>query len=178
MKRILIIGSAGAGKTTLARYLGQHLALPVVHLDQLFWRPGWVAPPVTDWKQQVNQLLARPTWILDGYYHNTLDVTCRAADTIIFLDIARQRCLYRVCLRYLRKKLFRQMRRDLPDGCAEQLRWSFLAWVWTFPQKQRPEILQKLQEVSEGRHIILIHSQAEFAQWCAEVRKKAGCARC
>jgi adenylate kinase family enzyme len=84
MKRILIIGSAGAGKTTLAHYLGQHLALPVIHLDQLFWRPGWVAPPVIEWKQQVNQLLARPTWILDGYYHNTLDVTCRAADTILF----------------------------------------------------------------------------------------------
>jgi len=173
MKRILIVGSAGAGKTTLARYVSQQLALPLIHLDQVFWRPGWIAPSVTSWEQQVAQLVAQPTWVMDGYYRDILDMTCRAADTIIFLDISHQRCTYRVCLRYLRNRLFHQVRLDLPDGCPEQLRWSFLSWVWTFPQKQRPAILQKLQAVAAERDIIMIHNQIELVAWCDELKKRA-----
>jgi adenylate kinase family enzyme len=172
MKRILIVGSAGAGKTTLACYLSQQLALPLIHLDQVFWQPGWLAPSVASWERLISQLIAQPTWILDGYYRNTLDMICKAADTIIFLDISRRRCIYRVCLRYLRNRLFRQRRLDLPNGCPERLRWSFLSWVWTFPQKQRPAILQTLQEVSAERQIVLIHNQAELVAWCSEVSKK------
>lgn len=164
MKRILIIGSAGAGKTTLARYLSRQLALPLIHLDQEFWRPGWVAPSVESWKQEVSRIIAQPAWIIDGYYRNTLDVACRAADTIIFLDIAHFLCIYRVCMRYLRHILLHQLRLDLPEGCPERLRWSFLCWIWAFPQKQRPVILRKIREVEEGRHVIIIHNQAELVR--------------
>jgi adenylate kinase family enzyme len=165
MKRILIIGSAGAGKTTLARYISQQCALPLIHLDQEFWRPGWASTPGELWKQRIAQIITQPAWIIDGYYHDILEETCRAADTIIFLDLSHRLCTYRVCLRYLKNRLLHQVRLDLPDGCPEQLRWSFLSWIWTFPQKQRPAILQtiqNMQKVGAEQHIIIIHNQAEF----------------
>ena len=170
MKRILIIGSAGAGKTTLACYLSRQFVLPLIHLDQKFWHPGWVAPSAESWQQQIAQVIAQPAWIIDGYYRNTLDITYRAADTIIFLDISHLICIYRICMRYLTHKLLHRVRSDLPEGCPERLRWSFLSWVWTFPQKQRPIILNTIQEAEERQHVIIIHNQTELVQLCHWVR--------
>jgi len=59
MKRILIIGAGGAGKTTFARQLGEILGLAVVHLDALYWKPGWVEPPKDEWARTVEGVLER-----------------------------------------------------------------------------------------------------------------------
>ena len=96
MKRILIIGSGGAGKTTLARQLGKLLDLPVVHLDALYWQPGWTETPKQVWNDKIQDLLLQDSWVMDGNYGGTLDQRIVAADTIIFLDISRLTCLFRV----------------------------------------------------------------------------------
>jgi adenylate kinase family enzyme len=84
MKRILILRSGGAGKSTLARSLGKSLNIEVIHLDRFYWHPDWVETPKVQWKQVVRDLLTRETWIMDSNYSSTLDMRLEVADTVIF----------------------------------------------------------------------------------------------
>ena len=66
MRRIAIVGSTGAGKSTLARQLGEVTGLAVVHLDALYWRPGWVPTPDEEWDAVVKEVASKESWIIDG----------------------------------------------------------------------------------------------------------------
>ena len=65
MRKVLVIGSGGAGKSTLAVRLGKVLDLPVVHLDRLHWKPGWVEPDKTEWRETVSDLIAKDEWVIE-----------------------------------------------------------------------------------------------------------------
>src|SRR5215470_7625258 len=99
MQKILVIGSGGAGKSTLAKRLGARLNLEVIHLDKVYWKPGWVEPPKAEWQNRVQELLNREAWIMDGNFSDTLVMRMAACDTVIFLDLARLICLWRVLKR-------------------------------------------------------------------------------
>src|SRR5438034_11750677 len=86
LKRILVIGSGGSGKTTFARRLAERTTLPLIHLDALYWRPGWDPTPADEWRARVEALANEPAWIMDGNYGGTLDIRLAASDTIVFLD--------------------------------------------------------------------------------------------
>ncbi|MEH2257160.1 AAA family ATPase [Nostoc sp.] len=117
MKKILIIGSGGAGKSTLARELGTILSLEVIHLDAWYWNPGWVETPKTEWQSIIQDLTLRESWIMDGNYGGTLDVRLSVADTVIFLDFPRILCLSRVIKR--RFTYAGQSRPDMALDCPE-----------------------------------------------------------
>ena len=86
MQRIVILGNAGSGKSTLARALGQRLGLPVVHLDTLFWEPGWIEPEADRFRARVRAALASETWICEGNYaRRTFDLRLPRADLILSL---------------------------------------------------------------------------------------------
>ena len=75
-KRILILGCGGAGKSTLARRLGAATGLPVVHLDGLYWQPGWVAMERAAWRRTVENEIAKDAWIIDGNFGSSLEPLC------------------------------------------------------------------------------------------------------
>ena len=93
MERIMIIGCGGAGKSTLARQLGEKLDLPVVHLDKLFWRPGWEHISREEFDRLHREALAQEKWIIDGNYDRTMGERVKYCDTIIYLDFSRAACL-------------------------------------------------------------------------------------
>lgn len=102
MKKIILIGSGGAGKSTLARLLGEKLNIKVYHLDRLFWKPGWVVVQREEQRKVQYKLINQPKWIIDGNYRGTMDIRLHAADTIIFLDLHRMICVYRAFKRMLK----------------------------------------------------------------------------
>lgn len=128
MLRVLVIGSGGSGKSTLAAQLGARLRLPVVHLDALYWRPGWVATPASGWRETVAHLVATERWVMDGNYGGTLDLRIAACDAVVLLDPPRSVCLARVVWRWLRYA--GTTRPDMAPGCPEHLTWEFVRWVW------------------------------------------------
>lgn len=116
MQRIVILGNAGSGKSTLARALGKRRNLPVVHLDTLFWEPGWVEPDAEQFRERVCAALAPAAWVCEGNYaRRTFDLRLPRADLIIWLDTPRLTCFTRVIIR----SVMNRPRPDLAAGCTE-----------------------------------------------------------
>lgn len=155
MQRIVILGNAGSGKSTLARVLGQRLSLPVVHLDTLFWEPGWVEPDAEQFRERVREAIASDAWICEGNYaRRTFDLRLSRADLIIWLDTPRLTCFARVIIR----SVMNRPRPDLAAGCTEKLDRAFLTFlkfVWNFDRGYRPGI--EAVRLAIGPQITTVH---------------------
>ena len=138
MRRVVIVGRSGSGKSRLARRLGRQLQLPVIHLDQLYWKPGWREPDIAEFRARVAAAIAGDGWISDGSYAlTTFDLRLPRADAIVWLERSRVLCTWRV----LRRSIGLNKRsEDLPEGCREHLDWTFLKYVWQFDILVRPRI--------------------------------------
>ena len=158
MERVIIIGCGGAGKSTLARQLGEKLNIPVVHLDKLFWRPGWVSVPQEEFDQIVRQELAKEKWIMDGNFNRTLPERIKWCDTIIYLDFSRFACLMGVFKRIL--TTHGKVRPDMGEGCPERFDWEFLQWVWNFNKNKREGNYRLLNEAEGVETIVLKNRKA------------------
>ncbi len=165
MRRVLIIGSGGAGKSVLAVRAGQALGLPVIHLDQENWRPGWVETPRDEWHARVDVLLARECWIMDGNYGGTLERRVAACDSIVFLDRPRWLCMWRI----LKRRMPWGVRVGMAEGCPDKLDVSFATWVWGFRGRQRPRIRALLEASRPTKRVITLKSERdveEFLKGC------------
>jgi adenylate kinase family enzyme len=165
MRKVLVIGSGGAGKSTLARRLSQILNIEVIHLDSLYWSQGWVETPKNRWKERVEELINQDSWIMDGNYSGTLELRLKACDTVIFLDIARPICLWRLFNR--RMSYRKRSRPDMAEGCPERLNLEFIAWVWSYRKRTRPKIVKMLKESSGGKKVIWLRSKADVEKFLA-----------
>lgn len=163
MKKILVIGSGGSGKSTVATRLGALLDLEVTHLDKLFWQPGWSKRAPEEWLQIVTDLTARDSWILDGNYSATLDLRFQKCDTIVFLDLSRWLCLWRIVTRMLRYR--NGSRPDMAEGCPEKLDLEFVLWVWNYPRQTKPKVVKLLHEQGEGKRIVWLRSRGEIEKF-------------
>lgn len=153
MERILIIGCGGAGKSTLARQLGEKTGLPVVHLDKLFWHPGWVASSRAEIDAKILAELEKPRWIMDGNYNRTLPERVKYCDTIIYLDFSRMACLLGVLKRVI--TTYGKVRPDMGEGCPERFDLDFLKWVWNFNAQNRESNYKLLNESEHAETIVL-----------------------
>ena len=168
MERVVVIGSGGAGKSTFSRRLGEATGLPVIHLDNIFWKPNWQPTPREEWEKTVAELVRRDSWIMDGNFGGTRELRIRASDTVIFLDIPRLICLYRVIKRAI---TFRGKNRpDMAEGCHEKFDREFAGWVWNFPKRSRGRILEQMKEFPEKRFVIL-RSSRQAERFIQETKK-------
>ena len=166
MKRVLVIGSGGAGKSTFAKRLHEILEIEVIHLDTLYWNPGWVETPKDEWEKIVRELTQRDSWIIDGNYSGTLDIRIAACDTVIFLDVARTVCLWRVFKRVL---FFRNGRRtDMAEGCDERFNLEFMKWIWDYPKRTRPKVLKLLKDSS--KNVVRLRTRYDIERFLDDVR--------
>tara|TARA_R110001583_G_scaffold40778_5_gene130116 strand:- start:9195 stop:9698 length:504 start_codon:yes stop_codon:yes gene_type:complete len=156
MKKIAIIGSSGSGKSTFSLQLSEKLNLPVIHLDKHFWKPGWEKTENTQWREFQKNICLGDSWIIEGNYKNTLDIRLNACDTIIFLDVNRFTCLYRV----MKRSFFSKNRPDMAEGCPERFNVELIKFVWEYPQMTRLLILNKLNELTNRKRIIIASSGA------------------
>lgn len=169
MKRILIIGSPGSGKTTLARQLSAALSLPCIHLDRLFWESGWQMRPKEVFYKEMRDALLKEEWIIDGNYGGSISERASFADTVIFLDYPRILCLWRVLKRTVRN--LGKTRTDMGENCPDRFDLSFLWYVWVYPRRERQKMLSALAEYP-SLSVIHIKTQKEFSEFTKKYFKK------
>lgn len=168
MRKILVIGSGGAGKSVFAIQLGELLNIEVLHLDKFYWRPGWIELPKAEWLRMVKQLLERDSWIMDGNYSGTLDIRLEGCDTVIFLDMPRLLCLWRVLKRAIMYR--NKSRPDMTEGCREKLNLEFILWVWNYSRRTRPKVVEMLKSNSQRKKIVWLRSDSEVESFLAHSR--------
>lgn len=159
MKKILVIGSSGAGKSTFSRRLGEATGLPVIHLDVLHWKPNWTEPDKAEWQKTVEAATKGDEWIMDGNFGGTMEIRMRACDTIIFLDLPRELCVYRILKRIVTYR--RGTRPDMASGCDEKFDWEFIKWVWNFPRDSRPKIEKLLAKYGAAKTLFHLKSRKD-----------------
>lgn len=169
MQRILVIGSGGAGKSTAAVAIGAALGLPVIHLDARYWSAGWVPMESEAWRAHVMRLTREPAWVMDGNYGGTLPVRLAACDTVVFLDLSRWVCLARVVRRAWRHR--GRSRPDMTPGCPERLTWAFMWWVWTYPSRRRPGVLQQCAALPASTKVHVLRRPRDVREFLDGLRQ-------
>ena len=147
-QRVLVLGNGGAGKSTFARAMGERFSLPVVHLDRIWWLPGWVNRS----REEFDALLAReldaPAWVMDGNYERTLSWRLCYAEAAVFLDLPAEECLKSVRARA--EEYRGRTRPDMTEGCEERLDEEFEAWIETYADETR-QVEVNIEELREFR---------------------------
>ncbi|WP_293677949.1 hypothetical protein [uncultured Phenylobacterium sp.] len=166
MRRILVIGNSGAGKSTLARKLGDKLGLPVIHLDILFWKPGWVESDDGAFRARTAEAIAAPAWVCDGDFGSSLDVRLPRADTVVWLDLPVFLCLFRAIWRVF--AYADGGRPDMAEGCRESIDFKFYHYILTFNRWRSGRIEASLAEHAPHARLVRLRSDREIAAFLAQ----------
>ena len=168
MRRVLVLGCPGAGKSTLARSLGEALSLPVVHLDRLWWKSGWINRTEGEFDALLDAVLLGEEWVIDGNYLRTLPRRLERCDAVVLLDYLRRVCLFRALRRILSWR--GRTRPDMAADCPERLDGEFVRWIWDFHRTQRPQVLELLDGWTGEKHVFC--SPKDCARFLAKLERE------
>ena len=152
MKKIIVIGCPGSGKTTFAKKLEKLTRIPLYHLDSIWHKPDKTTVPREEFDICLGEILERDEWIIDGNYRRTLERRLLSADTVFLFDLPTEACIEGVRSRIGKK------RDDLP-WCETELDPEFLLQIESFREKELPEILGLIESYREGREIVVFKSR-------------------
>ena len=148
MKRIIVTGNAGSGKSTFARQLSEAVGVPSDSLDSVVWQSGWKKTPKDERERRIHAMIERPFWIIDGVSYDVQE----RADTVVFLDVSRWVSFWRVAKRNWRFLFY--SRPELPPKCPEILIIpTLIRIIWNFPTKIRPQILSRISSAQNFHHV-------------------------
>ncbi len=173
MQRITVVGTPGAGKTTLAQRLGAQLGLPFVELDTLFWGPGWTPSAPEPFRNRVSAALTGERWAVGGNYSTALDLIWDRSDTLIWLDYALPLVLTRLVRRTIRRIATRER---LWAGNVETWRDAFfsrdslLLFAITTHHTRRGRFMRELTAPASAHLIVRrFETPAAAERWRAEL---------
>ena len=155
MKRVIIIGCPGSGKSTFARKLQSVTGLPLHHLDLIYWKSDRSIVPREEFLEKLHQIMTQEQWIIDGNYASTMEMRMQACDTVVFLDYPPELCLAGA------QERKGKARPDLPWVESNDLDDSeFMEYIQKFHELNRPAILNLLEKYSD-KEIIIFHSRED-----------------
>ncbi len=144
MQRLMVIGPCGAGKSHCSHRLSAALQLPLFHLDQLHWKPGWVEGSKHELREALEPILAQERWVIDGNYASTMEPRLARADKVIYLDYPIPLCLWRAARRVWQ---YRGVSRpDMSPDCPERFDPAFFHYIAIWNRKARPRTERLLEE--------------------------------
>ncbi len=160
MKKIIVIGCPGAGKSTFSRKLSEKTGLPIHYLDMIWHLPDRTTLSREEFVMRLGVIMAEKEWVIDGNYIHSLPLRLNSCDTVIFFDLPLDVCLAGAEGRIGKKRI------DMPWTDSE-MDPEFRQWIMDFPIQQAPAIRRMLKEYQEKVDIIVFHSREE-ADWFIE----------
>ena len=159
MKKVIVIGCPGSGKSTFARALQKKTGLPLVHLDLLYWNADRTTVSREVFRERLQAALEKDRWIIDGNYNSTMELRLEFCDTVFFLDYPTELCLEGI--RSRRGKA----RADMPWVEQEgQEDAEFLAFVQRYQEESRPAVLALLEKYKD-RNIFIFKTREEASSY-------------
>ena len=168
----MVLGCSGGGKSTLANALASITGLRAVHMDLMFWKPNWVERSKPEIMQMVLNELKHDGWVFDGNHSSTHAHRLEHADMIIWVDIARWRCLFNIFLRLWKYR--GRHRPSITEGCHERVEWDFLKYIWDFNKVRGPKIAKLLEQVKDSKQTVRLRNYAEMNVFIEEMKKQYG----
>jgi adenylate kinase family enzyme len=167
MKRIAIIGSTGSGKSTLARRIANRTEAQHTELDSLHWLPGWIERDTADFLRLVDDVTARPSWVIDGGYSEARHLVWGRADTIVWLNYGFLRTAWQLLGRTYRRNALRE---PCCNGNYESWRLSFskdsiLLWLLKSYWRNRKTFPLALAQYGQGKTVHVLRSPKETEVW-------------
>ena len=158
MKKVIIIGCPGSGKSTFARKLKTVTGLPLYHLDMMFWNEDRTTVPKEIFIERLKNAMKNDEWIIDGNYGSSMEMRLKECDTVFFLDYPTE-----VCLEGIENRKGKP-RSDMPCSDGEEPDEEFIKFVRTYNSENRPGVISLLNKYSE-KNVIVFHSRSESDEW-------------
>ena len=165
MKRVMIVGQPGSGKSRLAQALGDRTGLPVVHIDKIHWQAGWVERSKADKTRLCEEVEQSERWIFEGGHSATWPSRVARADMLVWLDRPVALRLWRVVRRAITG--LGRTRSDMAEGCPEQLRTlpEFIRYIWTTRNSGRAKLAKLAASAPPGCQVVHLRSDREVARF-------------
>ena len=153
MKKVIVIGCPGSGKSTVSRALHNKTGIPLYHLDMMYWNADKTTVEKSVFLERLSAVLEEDEWIIDGNYGSTMELRMAVCDTVIFLDYPLDVCLDGI------KERRGKPRSDMPWIETEEDA-EFIEFIKSYNEQQKPKVLELLEKYSD-KNIVILESREQ-----------------
>lgn len=154
MKRAVVIGCSGSGKSVFSRKLRDAAGLPLYYIDMIWHKPDGTNISRKEFDEKLSSIISRDSWIIDGNYQRTLETRIKACDTVFLFDLPTEVCVEGALSRIGKK------REDMP-WFENELDPEFRQWIESFRANQLPEVYRLLEKYKNGREIVVFRTREQ-----------------
>ena len=158
MKKVIVIGCPGSGKTTFSEKLSQCTDIPLYHLDAIWHKPDKTHIPIEEFDERISKIFKESEWIIDGNYKRTIEIRLKECDTVFLFDLPTEVCIQGVTDRIGKERY------DLP-WLETELDPEFKAFIEEFPNDTLPYIYELLENYKDGKQIVIFKSREETDEY-------------
>jgi adenylate kinase family enzyme len=141
VRKVVVVGCGGSGKTVVSRALGARLGLPVVHLDDVYYDESWDPLPREQFEAAQKEITSRPAWVIDGNHMSSMPIRLAAADTVVIMDVPTVVALWGVLQRWWKHRSGQH-----GEGVYVRVTADFVRYVVLFRRRMRPRVMAAVRE--------------------------------
>ena len=161
MKKVIVIGCPGSGKSTVSRALHNKTSIPLYHLDMMYWNADKTTVEKSVFLERLSAVLQKNEWIIDGNYGSTMELRMAACDTVIFLDYPLDICLDGI------KERRGKPRSDMPWIETEEDA-EFIEFIKNYNEQQKPKVLELLEKYND-KNIVIFKSREQADEFVRQI---------
>ncbi|MGI6107487.1 MAG: adenylate kinase [Lachnospiraceae bacterium] len=162
MQRAIVIGCSGSGKSTFSRKLSALTGLPLFYLDMIWHKPDRTTVTKEQFDRELDKILVKDRWIMDGNYGRTLERRIQACDTVFLFDLPLEDCLAGVEARIGKPRV------DMP-WVEQEFDEDFRQWIMGFPEKELPYIYEVIRKYQDTKEVHIFHSRDEADAYLSQL---------